>query len=826
MSREPDQPPAVAWPLDDPAAAWLVSEGTVNVFAFYQPDGAPGRRVLVRSFGPGDVFGVSPDTSAELSLLAVASPDSDVTLAPDARASLIRPHEVREAVETVLAGETAQLSARRARDDQLLAQARSRLTRLLDERPAPAANAEHPLAAAVSVIAQHYGTAARVPDDWRESGDLATDVQAVAQWAGLRARRVELAADWTRTLSEPVLVVARDSGPLAVLPSRGRTGRWKSFEPVSGVLSSFDPRTAAVQPGAFVFVRTLDSGIARFRHLAGLMYPGIRRDLAWMAVLALLAGVMALLAPVILGRIVSVVLPQHQPGVLFVMVVMLVAAAISLGIFELTRNYTLLRVTGRFDKSALPALWDRTLRLPASFFREHEASDIASRIVGVDSARVVIGEALVVSGLSAAFAFVNLVLLTLVLPSVGVVTVCVLAAFALAVAAVLRSILRLERRKSAKESRLDEFSLQLITGISKIRVAGAQTRAFDRWSQGFSSVISERTHIGARTGTIGVAALTLPLVASTVIYAWIVATGQSDISVSAFVVFAVAVAQATGALAALAVAASAVMAAVPQIERARPILEFPAESHGSGRQVELTGAIDVSAVRFSYAEDMPEVLKGVTLSIPAGSFTAIVGPSGSGKSTLLRLILGFESPSAGSVFFDSHDLAELDVQRVRQQLGVVLQDFRVVAGSILDNIVGSRRLGTDDAWEAVRKVGLEDFIRSLPMGMQTFLVDGGGTLSGGQLQRLMLARAVAGQPKILLLDEATSALDNRTQALVSESLSRLHTTRVVIAHRLSTVKDADQIVCLVDGKIAEQGDYGSLMALDGVFADLARRQLT
>jgi ATP-binding cassette subfamily C protein len=192
---------------------------------------------------------------------------------------------------------------------------------------------------------------------------------------------------------------------------------------------------------------------------------------------------------------------------------------------------------------------------------------------------------------------------------------------------------------------------------------------------------------------------------------------------------------------------------------------------------------------------------------------------------LTRLLLGFEKPASGCVFYDGKDLDRLDVNQVRRQIGVVLQNGKLIAGDILSNIIGSLNLTIDHAWEAARSAGLEEDIQALPMGMHTFLSEGGGNLSGGQRQRLLIARALVNKPSILLFDEATSALDNRTQAIVNESLEALQVSRMVIAHRLSTVQKADRILVLDKGKLVESGTYEELMQQGEIFAELARRQV-
>jgi ATP-binding cassette subfamily C protein len=235
--------------------------------------------------------------------------------------------------------------------------------------------------------------------------------------------------------------------------------------------------------------------------------------------------------------------------------------------------------------------------------------------------------------------------------------------------------------------------------------------------------------------------------------------------------------------------------------------------------------VSVDQVSFRYALQSQLALEGVSMKVNPGDFVAIVGPSGAGKSTIFRLLLGFEQPEQGSIFFDGRDLNDLDLGALRRQIGVVLQTSQLMPGDIFKNIVGTSQLTMEDAWAAAESAAIADDIRAMPMGMHTYVSEGAGTFSGGQIQRLLIARAIVKTPRILLFDEATSALDNRTQQLVTDSLASLRATRIVVAHRLSTVRSADRILVLDDGRVVESGSYHDLMAEQGLFAALALRQL-
>jgi ABC-type bacteriocin/lantibiotic exporter with double-glycine peptidase domain len=265
---------------------------------------------------------------------------------------------------------------------------------------------------------------------------------------------------------------------------------------------------------------------------------------------------------------------------------------------------------------------------------------------------------------------------------------------------------------------------------------------------------------------------------------------------------------------------------VPVYERFKPVLVTkPEVDRSKAFPGQLSGGIEISHAKFRYTPEGPWIVNDLSLTIKPGEFVAFVGGSGCGKSTLMRLMLGFEVPSSGSISFDGQDISQLDLRMVRQQMGVVMQKSQLMPTEIYRNIIGVGSKTIQDAWWAAERAGLAEDIKAMPMGMHTYVSEGGGTLSGGQRQRLMIARAIVNRPKILFLDEATSALDNRSQAIVTESMDKMEATRIVIAHRLSTIINADKICYMDSGKIIEMGNYDELMKLDGLFAALAKRQV-
>jgi len=390
------------------------------------------------------------------------------------------------------------------------------------------------------------------------------------------------------------------------------------------------------------------------------------------------------------------------------------------------------------------------------------------------------------------------------------------------------SLLRLKYQRPIMkiQGKIAGMVLQFITGISKLQVAGAEGLAFAVWARAFS----EETRLDRKTGAVWIGLNVFNtaywILTTIVLFGAMAFWVESRMSTGAFLAFNAAFGGSIGAVLAMGNALLSLLDAVPIYERAKPILQAtPEVDEERADPGELHGKIELSHILFRYHPDTPPVLNDLSFQVNPGEMVALVGPSGAGKSSLFRLLLGFETPEAGSIYYDGIELAGLDVTAVRRQFGVVLQNAKLTPGSIFENIVGSSLLTLEDACEAARQAGLEEDISQMPMGMHTILSEGAGTLSGGQRQRLMIARAIVARPRILLFDEATSALDNHTQGIVSRSLEQLQATRIIIAHRLSTIMNAHRILVIQGGRLVQSGHYQELIQQPGVFADMAKRQL-
>ena len=469
---------------------------------------------------------------------------------------------------------------------------------------------------------------------------------------------------------------------------------------------------------------------------------------------------------------------------------------------------------------------DRLVKLPVPFFKQYTTGDLTSRVNAISTIRSILSGAVINGIITGVFGLVYLVMLFMYSMKLALIALVMVALIVIINYFVSVTNLKYAKEQQKIDNKIHGLVYELITGVSKFRSAGAEERAFHRWALPFSEGAAVNIKSGYLVNGIEVVNTAANIIFSMVFY-YMIVVKKVEIPLGQFVAFQSAFAIFSTSTLGLMKTIIDSNRVLPLYELAKPILEtlpeYDAEKPDPGV---INGAIELKHINFRYNPDGPLILKDVSLTIQEGEYVGIVGASGSGKSTLLRILLGFEKPEDGQVYYDGKDLSTIDVKALRRQFGVVLQNAHVMAGSIFNNIVGSNyQLTLKDAEEAAAMAGLSGDIEQMPMGMHTMVPDGGSTLSGGQRQRLVIARALVNKPKILFFDEATSALDNRTQEIVSLSLKRLKATRIVIAHRLSTIVECDRIIVFKDGRIVEEGTYYELMDKAGLFAELAKRQL-
>ena len=662
----------------------------------------------------------------------------------------------------------------------------------------------------------------------REVPDRLTYINEVLDYLlrpyGIMTRRVVLQEGFRKNASGAMLTTFADSGkPVALIPAGAhgykyadpQTGRMTKVTSVSEKLFSSE---------AFVFYKPFPTRAMTMKDLYAYIFSSIDRStVAGYIVFALIATLVGLLVPWITEMLFSDIVEMKSISALIAIAVFLICASLSSLLFETIQELLLHGLTEKFSVSVESATMMRILSLPSSFFTKYSSGDLANRVSNMS---ILVNEMLnmVITCLTAAvFSFIYIFQIAAFAPSLAVPAFIVagLQMITIIAALLIRSrVNRTQMELAAKESGL---SYSLIMGVEKIKLSGAERRAFSKWANGYADQ-SKLMYDPPMFVKVFPAIITaISLTGTMIIYYLAIKT---DVDISEYYAFNAAFAVVNGAFQTLVLMIEPASQIGPTFELLRPIIEAEPEIAEDKPAIDdLSGGVELSNITFHYKDDMPPVLDNLSLKIRPGQYVAITGKTGCGKSTLMRVMLGFEKPQKGAVYYDGRDLNSIDLRSLRSKIGTVMQNGSLFMGDIYSNIVISDpKLTLNDAWEAAEMAGIADDIKKMPMNMFTILGEGLGGISGGQKQRLLIARAIAPKPKILMFDEATSALDNITQKQVSESLDSLKCTRIVIAHRLSTIRNCDRIIVLDEGKIKEDGTYDELMAKNGYFAELVSRQ--
>ena len=715
-------------------------------------------------------------------------------------------------------------------------QARRGLFSVLDSRRAPAGDEESALPAVLERIGGHEGIRFRFPRR-RETGG-APDLAAIQRASGVRARRIRLAADdrWWLGDSGALLAFRRGPGergsgsprpPVALIP-RG-SGRYRLFDPETGRSERVDADVArGLAPEAWFFYRPLPPDEAvRSGALARFAFRGLPGALAGFLLAALLGGLLMLTPPVLLGALVERVIPSGSGWQLLQVSLALVLLAVLAALLQTLQGTALMRLEALSAARVGAAVWDRLLGLPRRFFRRFAAGDLALRAMVFQELRDQVSGVAANALLSVIFLLPTFVLLFLYDARMGWLGLG-LGLLTLGVTLAVGILqLPLHRRRFAILRRLSGKLLQLLNGVGKLRSTGSEGIGFAVWAAGYREQKETELRLAGLSGHLVAFLSAAPLLAAAAVFAAAAPGGSPAMPIGDFITVHAAFMVFYAAVAGLGGSFSAVAAVLPAFRQAEPILEAAPGSGPAGETPpEPSGDVRLDHLSFRYAEDGPLVLQDVSIHARVGEFVAVVGESGAGKSTLLRLAIGLETPAAGAVYYDGRDLGRLDARAVRSRIGMVTQDASLQPGTVLDNIIGlSGELTEADAWRAAKLAAVEEDIAALPMRMQTIAGDGSPMFSGGQIQRIMLAAALVRDPSVLFLDEATNWLDNRSQARVMEHVAGLAVTRFVSAHRLSTIRLADSIHVLQDGRVVQTGTFDDLMETEGPFRELVRRQI-
>ena len=548
-----------------------------------------------------------------------------------------------------------------------------------------------------------------------------------------------------------------------------------------------------------------------------------RRDLVWTLVLAVMTALLSLLPAMAMQETFNVWIPQNQSITILVVGFILVAVAVSRGLFTMVQNICILRIQGKLS-ILQNSLLDKLLSLPASFFKQYSSGALAMRATGFAMIQKILSVNIITMIITSSFSIINGLYIFTINTTIGWIAM-VLTAISVAITLVIGKMqMKCQRTSLEMSNDISGMVFELITSVSRLRVAGAESRSYLKWVREYAKQRKVEYKRGQLMALLRLTTIALPTLSMCVIYYYVsvnsISAGGFVAINSAFVIF-------ISSLLGLVQTLISINSVVPQYENTKPIIDgVPEVDCFKTTPGKIQGDIEIKHLYFSYYEGGATILDNIFINIKHGEYVAIVGASGSGKSTLLRLLLGFEKPTSGTIYCGGFDLESVDIREIRKQMGVVLQDSQLIPGDILSNIAGSKKeLTEEDVWELLKKVGMDEEIRGMPMGLKTMVAEGAGTLSGGQRQKLLIARAIAANPAIIFFDEATSALDNRSQKTVSESMKNLNATRIVIAHRLSTIMDCDRILVLEKGNIVEAGSYDELMKKEAYFYKYAKRQL-
>ena len=640
---------------------------------------------------------------------------------------------------------------------------------------------------------------------------------------GIMRRKVRLEGQWYKDAIGAMLGALQDGSPIALLP-HGAAG-YSYVDPTTGKRVRVTGANAGtIQQDALCLYQPLPLKPLGLRDLAsfGLRSLG-KADYVTIVLVSVIATVIGLLPAWANQVIFDQVVPYGKPSLVLPVAALLIGAVLSQAVIGLARSLVTARIGTKLNVQVQAAVMARLLLLPPRFFVEHQPGELSNRAMAVTQLVQLLMQVVFTTGLSSVLSLVYIVQIASFAPQLTIPALFVLVVNAIVTTVATLANMRYDQKQLESTAGLSGTLVSLLSGISKIKLAGAERRAFTRWAQDYAQVaksIYDRPLLLKASSVI----TTATGLAGTILIYFLASATQ--VSVADYMAFNVAYGMVTGAIMALAGIGTQIAAIQPTMKLVEPVLKCQPEAREGDHPVEdVTGAIELTDVTFRYSEDGPAIVEDLSLSIHPGDYVAIVGRTGCGKSTLVRLLLGFEEPELGTICYDGRDLDTLDKRSLRRHIGVVLQTGRLVSGNIFQNItLSAPYLTMDEAWEAAELAGIADDIRAMPMGMFTRISEGSGSISGGQRQRLLIARAVAAKPKLLIFDEATSALDNITQRQVSDALGALDCTRVVVAHRLSTIRNCDRVLVLDGGRIVEDGTYDDLLAQNGVFAELVERQ--
>ena len=686
-------------------------------------------------------------------------------------------------------------------------------------------NTKNPLYNVVSILcAKQYIDIAPF-DRMKEACGDEYGISDIARISNFAYREVILTPGWHTQDSGAFLVFDDKKKPYACL-SKGNG--YVLYDAETGAVTPISKKVAEnINAKAYMLYRPLASGKINLKDIFNFCKQSIRMtDLAWLLFLTVATSLIGLLTPTISQKLYDQYIPIGAQAILFQLGCVMASFMLANILFSIVKNLVNFRITSRMSYDMQSAVYNRLFSFPESFFRKYESADLAQRVMGVGTVVNTVASVIFNCVIALVFVIVYFCKMASYSWKLTLIGLLMIAVYAIFYYVISISALKHKQKAVELEGKTASMMFQFLNGISKLRIAGVEDRALYEYMKPY---IKLRNIEAKRNNIIDIGSV-LTLVSNTIftiVLYIIIIKGKNNISLGAFVAFNSIFGSFVAYTMQIIESIVQLKNQKPAIERLKPIMEeIPEYDDAKEMPGEISGGIEINNVSFAYSPDSPNVLQDVNLNIIPGEYVAIVGPSGCGKSTLMKLLLGFEKPTSGKIYYDNKDIDNVDKRELRKKMGVVLQDGKLISGSIFENItITAPKAGVKEVNQVIKSVGLEKDIKEMPMGLHTILSEDCGTISGGQQQRILIARAIISNPKILFFDEATSALDNVTQSMVCDTLEQMDSTRIVIAHRLSTIIKCDRIIVMDAGRIIEQGNYEELMENKGVFYKLVSRQI-
>jgi len=716
-----------------------------------------------------------------------------------------------------------QINRRRAAEKAALAEVNEKTSKrlgLLGQKRAVPQNDESALRQLLEALG--------ITDYELEDTDLLTpeeQLTGILRPRGIMMRDIQLTGEWWRECVGPLLGYAKDGRLVALVPTK--TGLGYQYRQQDGTIRQVSHRVMAeeLKPKAVTFTKALPLRPLKLKDLISFTWSVVSGPNALLLVVcALVVVFLGMFTPMANKLIFDTVIPTGDAADLLPITGLLIGATVGTLLLTLTRNLYIIRIQHIIEMHVQNAVMARTFLLSPTFFSKHSSGELTAKLQNVSVLASLVNETIVGALLSGTLSIIYLVQVYYYGGSLLWPAIAIIGAQAAVFALNYRRSVKMRHHYTERAAKLSGLEYNLFAGIQKLKLTGSENRAFARWLDRYGDA-ARFLYNPLFTYRLYPALTALLGLGGTMLIFW--STLKNGVSTSDYIAFNSAFGMITASLVQLNGVLPSISQIRPLLESVKPILEAVPEMEDKAPQVQrLSGKIEISGLSFRYSDDGPLILNDLSLTIKPGEYVGIVGKSGCGKSTLMRLMLGFEYPLSGGVYYDNYDLAKVDKASLRRRIGCCLQSGSLFTGDLFHNITITAPWAThDEAWEALRLACLEDDVRRMPMGLHTMVSEGGGGFSGGQKQRLLIARALISKPDIIFFDEATSALDNIAQKTVSDNLDALKCTRVVIAHRLSTIRHCDRIIVLDKGRIAEQGTFEELMTNQGLFYEMAQRQL-